>query len=496
MRVYEPYDFTCPECGARLKPDDSLGLFYCPECRKIFDAGQNRHIAKEKKYYINTLRKSAPDVFTVAAFSYYESVSKLEQRDGANRVDMSNCGRNGCCDTVDVVKQTGFLDRLIAHNEQYERLRGMALNLINSRPTESKRGGSHLARDYESYVADITVPCDLREAVEVSEEMYCRGSSYYNERNYSEAVKNLTSSADMGHTKANYLLAMCYAGGKGVDKDVRKAILYMRRAAEEGDQDAQFELGMIYGNSKLGVKDPYESAKWLRKAAEQGDKRAQGILGVYYLNGIGVEQSDSYAVNWVRKAAAQGFAEAQCMLGAVYADGRGVMKNIPEARTWYKKAIAQGNTLARNQLNSLERELAALRRRREEEERRNRNNYNRTSTYNTVGSGSSYGNNQTHSYGRQTNSYNSSSSNSNRSSNNGSNEGGKINWGIFLLLLFIFPIGALIYAIATRNKKAKTTIGVIIVVIIFLSIIIAAATSASSCSANDFGYGVIYERVL
>lgn len=479
MRIFEPYGFSCPDCGAKLRSDNE-GLMACPGCRKVFEVGQNRHLVKQNKYYRNALAKSAPDVYTVATFSYSGDTVKKEQRALACVFDYGARDKNAESNravylpiAVNVAKAPDFLVVLIKHEEEYKRYRERIAALVASSGPTDKRGGEiNLKSEYERITEHLDPSAELREAVERSEELYCRGASYYYDGKFSEAVEDLRAAAEMGHIKAQYLLAMCYASGDGVERNVDSCIKWMKEAADQGDQDAQFELGMIYSNSKIGVKDMAESARWHRKAAEQGDKRSQGLLGVYYLNGIGVRQSDSDAVLWVRKAAAQGFPEAQCMLGAVYADGRGVIKNRDEARKWYKKAIAQGNDLAVEQLESMEREIAAERRRIDEQNRASAMRYAaRTQSPNNTGiTGNAYSNNRSNPNGGYSGNYT-------RKTQKPVSKG-KTNWCIFVVLLFTTGIGGWIYLLVTGSKT--TRIVVLIITVVF--IVIAAGTGAcSSC---------------
>lgn len=106
-------------------------------------------------------------------------------------------------------------------------------------------------------------------------EMFEQGWKYYNDRNYTEAVK------------------------------------WYRKAAEQGCASAQNNLGVCYENGQ-GVTQSYtEAVKWYRKAAEQGYAYAQTNLGSCYYYGHGITQSYTEAVKWYRKAAEQGLVEAR-----------------------------------------------------------------------------------------------------------------------------------------------------------------------------------------
>lgn len=79
--------------------------------------------------------------------------------------------------------------------------------------------------------------------------------------------------ANKGVASAQFNLAMCYAEGKGVDKDPGRAFTWARKAADQGYAPAQSMVSRFYHNGEGVAQDKAESAKWLRKAAEQGDAR-------------------------------------------------------------------------------------------------------------------------------------------------------------------------------------------------------------------------------
>ncbi len=63
-------------------------------------------------------------------------------------------------------------------------------------------------------------------------------------------------------------------------KQYKQAFPVCAKAAVQGDTKAQHLLGLMYANGK-GVKQDHTAAlKWWRKAAEQGDAPAQYVLGV------------------------------------------------------------------------------------------------------------------------------------------------------------------------------------------------------------------------
>ena len=173
-------------------------------------------------------------------------------------------------------------------------------------------------------------------------ELYNQGVAYYNQKNYTEAVKYFSQAAEQGHASAQNDLGVCYDAGYGVPEDDSKAVEWYRKAAEQGYAEAQNSLGLCYYNGDGVTKDYTKAVEWFRKAAEQGNARAQYNLGLCYRNGYGVPKDDSKAVEWDRKAAEQGNAWAQYNLGVCYYNGDGVTKDYTKAVEWCRKAAEQG----------------------------------------------------------------------------------------------------------------------------------------------------------
>ena len=181
-------------------------------------------------------------------------------------------------------------------------------------------------------------------------ELYNQGIAYYNQKNYTEAVKFFRQAAEQGHASAQNKLGYCYRKGYGVPKDDSKAVEWYRKAAEQGNAYAQYNLGFCYYNGNGVTKDYTKAVEWYRKAAEQGHASAQNYLGLCYEDGYGVTKDYSKAVEWYRKAAEQGNAVAQSNLGVCYRKGYGVPQDYNKAVEWYRKAAEQGYASAQHNL--------------------------------------------------------------------------------------------------------------------------------------------------
>lgn len=93
--------------------------------------------------------------------------------------------------------------------------------------------------------------------------------------------------------------------------------------------------------------------------AQNGDAEASYFLGVMYQTGSGARQDCSKALEWTIRAAERGHILAQSHLGVMYRDGCGdaVMQDSIEAYIWLSLAAEQGLKFARENLESLKREM-------------------------------------------------------------------------------------------------------------------------------------------
>ena len=167
-----------------------------------------------------------------------------------------------------------------------------------------------------------------------------------------EAVKWFHKAAEQGDAAAQCNLGICYANGDGVIKNTVEAAKWFRKASDQGNALAQGKLGVCYFEGEGVPKDAIEAAKWMRKAADQGDALAQTILGGFYDDGDGVAKDAIEAAKWVRKAAEQGDAAGQSSLGFRYYNGNGVTKDFVEAVKWYRKAAEQGDVIGQCNLGN------------------------------------------------------------------------------------------------------------------------------------------------
>lgn len=142
--------------------------------------------------------------------------------------------------------------------------------------------------------------------------------------------------------EAQLRLGLCYAEGKGNEKNMVEAAKWYRKAAEQGNADAQNRLGVRYDRGEGVSKDVKEAAKWYAKSAAQGHPKAQCNLALDYKTGKGVEKDLKKAVELFYNSAIQGYAKRNLIWESAITMVKVLSKTMPEAFKWMKKAARAG----------------------------------------------------------------------------------------------------------------------------------------------------------
>jgi TPR repeat protein len=141
-------------------------------------------------------------------------------------------------------------------------------------------------------------------------------------------------------------LGLCYATGKGVEKDEAEAARLYGQAAKQGHANAQYNLGLCHTHGKGVEEDEAKAARLYRQAALQGDAGAQYHLSIYYALGKGTEADKAQAARLFWQAAEQDIADAQWWLGWCYEHGQGTGQHASAAVEQYRRAVAGGCAVA------------------------------------------------------------------------------------------------------------------------------------------------------
>ncbi len=223
--------------------------------------------------------------------------------------------------------------------------------------------------------------------------LYEAGDAAFDKDQFEDAFALFRKSSDLGYAPARYMLAECYASGRGVKEDrskaaelwtnaldpVRKAAeagdayaMYLvgdyilkkyaglnssmpwiedndyggwfQRAADRGYAKADFRLSDIRSSSasSAAARSFYLDVKGYRRMAEAGYAPAQYVMGRLYETGEGVKKDPVESLKWYRKAADGGWPRAIYRIGVYYAEGKVVEKDAAEAAKWYRKAADAG----------------------------------------------------------------------------------------------------------------------------------------------------------
>lgn len=260
----------------------------------------------------------------------------------------------------------------------------------------------------QGYESAAKLVKELQEKRSATSDALALGMNFYEQENYEQAVRHFRTAANADHPYAQACLAVCYATGEGVEKDLDTAELWAKRALDSGDEKAAALLDAIHEEQRdeafeSGVScyeqgDYTQAFQYFHTAAQLGLPNAQFSLALCYFEGEGVEQNLDMAILWVERASEQGFeaaaellellktakahpfdlgvacyekgdytqavqyfriaaeqgdVKAQFNLAHCYAQGEGVEKNQSEAVRWYRAAAEQGDQQAAEALARL-----------------------------------------------------------------------------------------------------------------------------------------------
>ena len=160
------------------------------------------------------------------------------------------------------------------------------------------------------------------------------------------AFEMYKKAAEEGDAEASFLVARCYARGKGVRKKREMALRYYAEAAEKGHPRANFFLALhfFFSNSN---RDECKAISLFKKAACLGHPPALYMLHLLYEEGTEVKKDEKRAFEWLKRAADKGHKKAAEKMGRIYREGVGVEKDLEKAAFYFFKfAGKRGRLLA------------------------------------------------------------------------------------------------------------------------------------------------------
>ena len=133
-------------------------------------------------------------------------------------------------------------------------------------------------------------------------------------------------------------------------KNYKNALFWYNERAIQGDLESQCQLSYMFAYG-LGTDINHDEARyWLRRSDDGGYSQAQMNLALFYSRGpIGLEQSDEKAFEWFKKAADQGHPDALNNVGVHYFNNR----QYDEARHWWELVIQKGSKDAETNIKRL-----------------------------------------------------------------------------------------------------------------------------------------------
>jgi uncharacterized protein len=124
----------------------------------------------------------------------------------------------------------------------------------------------------------------------------------YERGDYETALRELEKSAKAGNPQGLYNLAVVYAEGKAVSRDMAKAVALYRDGARKGSVLAAYNLAQTFRKGDGVDVDFKQAAQWYEYAAKRGDFRACNELGLLYVEGKGVRQDLVEGFAWIYPA--------------------------------------------------------------------------------------------------------------------------------------------------------------------------------------------------
>jgi TPR repeat protein len=157
--------------------------------------------------------------------------------------------------------------------------------------------------------------------------------------------------ADSGDAYAQAIMAIYYATGYKVEKDLVEAADYAMQSAKQGHPLGVYRLGAMIENGDAVEQNPQLGSELKVRAiagldSMVGDPYAMTSLGVMLWRGQGVVQNRELAASLYKRAADMGYAPAQYNYAACLLAGQGVRKNQAEGMRYWQRAVQQNYSLA------------------------------------------------------------------------------------------------------------------------------------------------------
>jgi TPR repeat protein len=194
-----------------------------------------------------------------------------------------------------------------------------------------------------------------------SERQYRRGCEYlfgtngYGERGEEMSktlgLSLLKSSADLGHSDAQYRYGKCLLFGKDCRQDLAMAVGYLKQSADSHNSYAECQYGRCLHDGRGDLKDEQQiGTNYIKRSADGGNALGQNHFGSCLEMGHGIEKDLVRAVEYYKLSADQGNSFGQNNFGHCLQMGHGIEKDLVRAVEYYKLSADQGDSLGQNNL--------------------------------------------------------------------------------------------------------------------------------------------------
>jgi len=138
-------------------------------------------------------------------------------------------------------------------------------------------------------------------------------------------------------------IAMDYAEGINVEKDVDKSIYWLEKSSSQGNGDASLGLYLIYSGA-FDQKHKNEDSMWLylNKAIMQGNAEADRQMGRMYFNGVYKSKNYEKAAGYFRSSCEKNNALGCVDMAGLFLAGSGVNKSVSASYVLLNKAYRLG----------------------------------------------------------------------------------------------------------------------------------------------------------
>ena len=179
---------------------------------------------------------------------------------------------------------------------------------------------------------------DVRDKFAKKAEELCASGQFWT------ALVPLQHAISMGKLSAYALKAWLHINGRvGVVEDKKRAFELAKKGAVLGCHHCKGVLAWCYWGGYGCEKDYAQSLKLARESSDRDSKYGHITLGELHYWGLGGLARDwAQGVVFLRLAAEQGLDGAQAEMGGIYECGQGVTKDYTEAIRFYQLAADQG----------------------------------------------------------------------------------------------------------------------------------------------------------